>query len=52
MFGMHIGNVLSGLDIRNVNMDLKMLSLPVFCVKNGSKMGQKWVKNGSKMGQK
>ena len=21
-------------------------------VKNGSKMGQKWVKNGSKMGQK
>ena len=36
MFGMHIGSVLNGLDIRNVNTDLKMLSLPVF----GSKMGE------------
>ena len=38
MFGMHIGSVLSGLGIRNVSMDIKMLSLPVFWVKNGSKM--------------
>ena len=42
MFGMHIGSVLSGLGIRNVNTDLKMLSLPVFRVENecvwGSKM--------------
>ena len=30
LFGMHIGSVLSGLGIRNVNTDLKMLSLPVF----------------------
>ena len=37
MFGMHIGSVLSGLGIRNVSMDIKMLSLPVFWVKNGSK---------------
>ena len=35
MFGMHIGSVLSGLGIRNVNTDLKMLSLPVFWVENG-----------------
>jgi hypothetical protein len=35
MFGVHIGSVLSGLDIRNVNIDLKMLSLPVFWVENG-----------------
>ena len=26
LFGMHSGSVLSGLDIRNVNTDLKMLS--------------------------
>ena len=43
MFGMHIGSVLSGLDIINVNTDLKMLSLPVF-------LGRKWVSlGGSKM---
>ncbi len=30
MFRMHIGSVLSGLGIINVNTDLKMLSLPVF----------------------
>ena len=43
MFGMHIGSVLSGLGIRNVNADLKMLSLPVF-------FGRKWVSlGGSKM---
>ena len=42
MFRTHIGSVLSGLDIRNVKTDLKMLSLPVF----GSKMG---VFGGSKM---
>ena len=41
MFVMHIGSVLSGLDIRNVNTDLKMLSL-LF----GSKMS---VYVGSKM---
>ena len=35
MFGMHIGSVLRGLGMRNVNMDLKMLSLPVFWVENG-----------------
>ena len=35
MFGMHIGSVLSGLGIINVNTDLKMLSLPVFRVENG-----------------
>ncbi len=35
MFGMHIGTVLSGLGIRNVNTELKMLSLPVFRVENG-----------------
>ena len=35
MFGMHIGSVLSGLGIRNVDTDLQMLSLPVFWVKNG-----------------
>ena len=35
MFGMHIGSVLSGLGIRNVKTDLKMLSLPVFWVENG-----------------
>ena len=35
MFGMHIGSVLSGLDIISVNTDLKMLSLPVFRVENG-----------------
>ena len=35
LFGMHIGSVLSGLGIRNVNMDLKMLSLLVFRVENG-----------------
>ena len=29
------GTVLSGLDIRNVKTDLKMLSLPVFWVENG-----------------
>ena len=34
MFGMHIGSVLSGLDIKNVNTELKMLSLPVFWVEN------------------
>ena len=39
MFGMHIGSVLSGSGIRNMNTDLKMLSLPVFWVENG------WVKN-------
>ena len=33
MFGMHIGSVLSGSDTKNVNTDLKMLSLPVFGVK-------------------
>ena len=38
MFGMHIGSVLSGLDIRNVNTDLEMLSLPVFGVKHGPTM--------------
>ena len=41
MFGMHIGSVLSGLDIRNVKTDLKMLSLPVFWVENESVWGQK-----------
>ena len=35
LIGMHIGSVLSGLGIRNVNTDLKMLSLPVFWVENG-----------------
>ena len=35
MFGMHIGSVLSGLGIINVNTDLKMLSLPVLRVENG-----------------
>ena len=39
MFGMHIGSVLSGLGTRNVNTDLKMLSLPFFRVEIG------WVKN-------
>ena len=34
VLGMHIGSVLSGLDRRNVNIDLKMLSLPVFWVEN------------------
>ena len=34
MFGMDIGSVLSALGIRNVNTDLKMLSLPVFWVEN------------------
>ena len=42
MFGMHIGSVLSGLGIRNVKTDLKMLSLTFFGSKNsefgGSKM--------------
>ena len=35
LFGMHSGSVLSGSNIRNVNTDLKMLSLPVFWVENG-----------------
>ena len=35
MFGMHIGSGLSGLDIINLNTDLKMLSLLVFWVENG-----------------
>ena len=35
LFGMHIGSVLSGLDIINMNTDLKMLSQPVFWVENG-----------------
>ena len=35
LFGIHIGSVLSGLGIRNVNTDLKMLSLLVFRVENG-----------------
>ena len=43
MFGMHIGSVLSGLGIINVNTDLKMLSLLVFWVENGLVWG------GSKM---
>ena len=30
LFGMHIGSVLSGLGIRNVKNDPKMLSLPCF----------------------
>ena len=34
MFGMHIGSVLRVLDTRNVNTDLKMLSLPVFWVED------------------
>ncbi len=34
MFGMHIGSVLSGLDIINMNIDLKILSLLVFWVGN------------------
>ena len=34
MFRMHIGSVLSGLDMRNVKTDLKFLSLPVFWVEN------------------
>ena len=43
MFGMHIGSVLSGLGKRNMNTDLKMLSLPVFWVENWVSLG------GSKM---
>jgi len=35
MFGMHIGSVLSGLGIINVDTDLKMLSLLAFWVENG-----------------
>ena len=41
MFGMHIGSVLSGLGIINVNTDIKMMSLPVFRVENGVWGGQK-----------
>ena len=41
MFGMHIGSVLSGLGIRNVKTDLKMLSLPVFGVENAYVLGSK-----------
>ena len=39
MCGMHIGTFLSGLGIRNVNKDLKMLSLPVFRVENMGELG-------------
>ena len=39
MFGMHIGSVLSGSGIRNMNTDLKMLSLLVFWVENGCVWG-------------
>ena len=35
LIGMHIGSVLSGLGIINVNTDFKILSLPVFRVENG-----------------
>ena len=45
MFGMHIGSVLSGLGIRNMNTDLKMLSLLVFWVENGWVWGGGGVKN-------
>ena len=41
MFGMHIGSILSGLGIKNMNTDLKMLSLLVFWVENGCVWGSK-----------
>ena len=41
MFGMHIGSVLSGLGMRNMNTGLKMLSLLVFWVENGYMEGSK-----------
>ena len=41
MFGMHIGSVLSGLGMGNVNTDIKMLNSPAFWVKLGEFGGSK-----------